>query len=219
MNIAIVGATGQAGRLIMQEALARGHQVTAIVRNAQKLDSPELQHAANKLHGVIEKNVFDINAADLATFDVVVNAFNATFGTEHEHVTAGQVLANALTGSAARLAVVGSGGSLFTDASRTQRVHESTGFPVLFLDTALQMHQHLKALEASIELNWVYLSPSGLFDAQGKRSGVYHTGSDVALLNAQGECYTSYADFAMALLDEIEVPTHINQRYAVVSGA
>ena len=213
MNIAIIGATGQSGSLIMQEALDRGHEVTAIVRNPKKLTS-------DAAITVVEKDIFDLTSADLMSFDVVVNAFNATFGTEEQHVTAGHVLIEALTGQGnTRLAVVGSGGSLFTDDSRSERIYESAGFPEQFLDTALQMRKNLEELQSTTNLNWVYLSPCGLFDAEGKRTGTYHTGSDVSLVNNKGEAYTSYADFAIAIamLDEIEQPQHINQRYAVVS--
>ena len=149
---------------------------------------------------------------------MVINAFNATFGTEHLHADAGHVLIEALKGNTqTRLAIVGSGGSLFTDDSRSERIHESEGFPEQFSDTALQMRKNLEELQDTPDLNWVYLSPCGLFDADGKRSGTYHTGSDVALVNNKGEAYTSYADFATAMLDEVEQPKHINQRYAVVS--
>ena len=211
MNIAIIGATGQSGRLIMQEALDRGHKVTAIVRSPEKLPQ-------DSAIDVVEKDIFELTAADLTPYDVVVNAFNATFGTEEQHATAGYVLIDALKGHTnTRLAVVGSGGSLFTDESRSERIHESAGFPAQFLDTALQMRKNLEELQSTSDLNWVYLSPCGLFDAQGKRTGRYATGSDVALVNSKGEAYTSYADFAIAMLDEIEQPKHRNKRYAVVS--
>ena len=211
MKIAIIGATGQAGRLIMQEALDRGHRVTAIVRSPEKL-------AQESPIAVVEKDIFALSTADLTPYDVVVNAFNATFGTEEQHASAGHVLIEALKGQTnTRLVIVGSGGSLFTDESRSERVHESSDFPAQFLDTALQMRKNLEELQSTSDLNWVYLSPCGLFDAEGKRTGRYDTGSDVALVNSKGEAYTSYADFAIAMLDEIEQPEHRNERYAVVS--
>ena len=211
MKIAIIGATGQSGSLVMQEALDRGHQVTAIVRSPEKLP----QDAAVD---VIKKDIFELTAADLTPYDVVVNAFNATFGSEEQHASAGHVLIEALKGHTnTRLAIVGSGGSLFTDESRSERIHESASFPAQFLDTALQMRKNLEELQSTSDLNWVYLSPCGLFDAQGKRTGRYDTGNDVALVNSKGEGYTSYADFAIAMLDEIEQPEHRNERYAVVS--
>lgn len=167
---------------------------------------------------MIKKDIFELTAADLTPCDVVVNAFNATFGTEEQHASAGHVLIEALKGHAnTRLAIVGSGGSLFTDESRSERIHESAGFPAQFLDTALQMRKKLKELQSTSDLNWVYLSPCRLFYTQGKRTSRYDTGNDVALVNSKGETYTSYANFAIAMLDEIEQPEHRNERYAVVS--
>ena len=113
MKIAIIGATGQSGSLVMQEALDRGHQVTAIVRSPEKIP----QDAAVDL---IKKDIFELTAADLTPYDVVVNAFNATFGSEEQHGSAGHVLIEALKGQTnTLLAIVGSGGSLFTDESRS----------------------------------------------------------------------------------------------------
>ena len=85
----INGATGQSGRLVMQEALDQGHKVTAIVRILEKLP----QDSAIK---VVVKDVFELTSADLTPYDVVVNAFNSTFGTEEQHSTAGHVLIGAL---------------------------------------------------------------------------------------------------------------------------
>lgn len=89
MKIVINGATGQSGRLVMQEALDRGYKVTAIFRSPEKL----LQDSAIK---VVAKDVFELTSADLTPYDVVFNAFNVNFGTEDQHATAGHVLIGAL---------------------------------------------------------------------------------------------------------------------------
>lgn len=100
MKIAVVGASGKAGSRITQEALDRGHEVTAIVRDASKV--------TNSKANVVEKDVFALTAEDLQGFDVVVNAFGAPFGQEHLHVDAGNVLIEALKASPdTRLIVVG----------------------------------------------------------------------------------------------------------------
>lgn len=210
MKIGIIGANGKAGSLIMREALDRGHAVTAIVRNPEKLKTDKVT--------VIQKDIFDLKTSDLDSFDAVVNTFNAPFGEEQLHAQSGRVLIRHLSSVPnTRLVIVGSGGSLYTDESRTERVSETKGFPQQFIDTAFQMRTNLADLEQTTDLNWVYLSPSGFFDPDGNRTGHYKTGSDVLLTNSRGEAYTSYADFAIALLDEIETPKHKNERYAVVS--
>lgn len=212
MKIGIIGANGKAGSLIMQEALDRGHTVTAIVRNPEKLKTDKVT--------VIQKDIFDLKTSDLDSFDVIVNTFNAPFGKEQLHAEAGRVLIRQLSGvPTTRLVIVGSGGSLYTDESKTKRVSETKGFPQQFIDTAFQMRTNLENLKQTNDLNWVYMSPSGFFDPDGDRTGRYETGSDVLLINSSGKSYTSYADFAIALVDEIEKPQHINERFTVVSDS
>lgn len=129
MKIGIIGASGKAGSLILQEAVERGHEVTAIVRDASKIQ--------NKQVHVVEKNIFDIKSEDLQKYDVVVNAFGAAPGQEHQHVEAGRVLIEALKAAPnTRLIVVGGAGSLFTDESKTVRVMDTPDFPAAFLPTA-----------------------------------------------------------------------------------
>src|SRR3954452_2583141 len=106
MKIGVVGATGKAGSRIAAEAKSRGHIVTAIVRNAGKLEDKSLS--------VLEKDVFNVTAEDVKSFDVVVNAFGAPMGQEHLHVDAGKVLIEAVKGAPnTRLIVVGGAGSLY----------------------------------------------------------------------------------------------------------
>lgn len=208
-KIAIIGATGKAGSRILKEALDRGHQVTAIVRNASKLDRTDIP--------VIEKDIFDLKAEDLHTFDVVVNAFGAPFGQEHLHVDAGNVLIEALKGATqTRLIVVGGAGSLYVDEAKTTRVLDTPDFPEAFLPTASNQGKNLDILAGTEGITWTFISPSANF-ALGQRTGAYQTGNDHLLINSKGESYVSYEDFAVAVVDEIEQPNHINERFTVVS--
>ncbi|SDE86437.1 hypothetical protein SAMN04488542_1039 [Fontibacillus panacisegetis] len=208
-NIAVIGATGKAGSRILKEAADRGHQVTAIVRNASKLETKNVP--------AIEKDVFDLTAEDLKPFDVVVNAFGAPFGQEHLHVDAGNVLIEAIKGTAnTRLIVVGGAGSLFVDENKTTRVLETPEFPEMFFATASNQGKNLDILQATSGVNWTFISPSALF-AIGQRTGSYQTGKDNLLVNSKGESYVSYEDYAVAVVDEIENPKHINERFTVVS--
>ncbi|MCW3795567.1 NAD(P)-dependent oxidoreductase [Paenibacillus sp. LS1] len=209
MNIAIIGATGKAGSLILKEAADRGHEVTAIVRNASKLEDKSLN--------VLEKEVFDLTAEDIKGFDVIVNSFGAAPGQEHLHVEAGQALINILKDAPnTRLIVVGGAGSLFTDESKTLRVFESPGFPDAYKATATNQGQNLQDLQASSGIQWTFLSPAGFFNPEGVRTGKYQAGNDVILVNSEGNSYISYADYAIALVDEIENPQHQNERFTVV---
>lgn len=208
MKIAIVGASGKAGSLISKEAVSRGHDVTAIVRNASKLQ--------DKNTAVIEKDVFDLTTKDLTAFDVVVNAFGAPLGEEQAHVDAGHVLIEALKGSKTRLLVVGGAGSLFVDENKTVSVIDTHDFPDFVKPTAKGQGRNLQELQGITDLIWTFVSPSAVFDAEGKRTGSYHLGKDHLLVNSKGESYISYADFAIAVVDEVENPKHLNQRFTVV---
>lgn len=209
MKIGIIGASGKAGDFILKEALNRGYDVTAIVRNAAKIQDDNVQ--------VLEKSIFDLNESDLKQYDVVVNAFKAPNGQEHQHVEAGNVLINALKGAPnTRLVVVGGAGSLFLDETKTLRKFETPGFPEAYLPTATNMWKNLQDLQDTNDIQWTYLSPGGIFDPEGKRTGSYQVGSEHVILNAAGESYISYADFAIAVLDEIENRQHQNKRFAVV---
>ncbi|WP_249599027.1 NAD(P)-dependent oxidoreductase [Peribacillus frigoritolerans] len=212
MKIGIIGASGKAGSLILKEALTRGHEVTAIVRDEARV---QIQGAS-----VLEKDVFHLKAEDIKEFDVVVNAFGAAPGKEHLHVDAGKILIEAMKGAPqTKLIVVGGAGSLFVDEAKTIRVLDTPEFPKEYFATAFNQSKNLGDLQNATDIQWTFISPSAFFDPQGNRTGGYKLGKDNLLVNSKGESYVSYADFALAVLDEIENPQHINQRFTIVAEA
>ncbi|MFJ7852768.1 NAD(P)-dependent oxidoreductase [Peribacillus frigoritolerans] len=212
MKIGIIGASGKAGSLILKEALTRGHEVTAIVRDEARV---QIQGAS-----VLEKDIFDLKAEDIKEFDVVVNAFGAAPGKENLHVDAGKILIEAMKGAPqTKLVVVGGAGSLFVDEAKTIRVLDTPEFPKEYFATAFNQSKNLGDLQNATDIQWTFISPSAFFDPQGNRTGRYKLGKDNLLVNSKGESYVSYADFALAVLDEIENPQHINQRFTVVAEA
>ena len=211
MKIGIIGATGKAGNLILKEAVERGHQVTAIVRDAAKL--------ADKNIEVLEKSIFDLKSDDVKQFDVVVNAFGAPLGEEQAHVDAGHALIEALKGTDTRAIIVGGAGSLYVDENKTVKVVDTPDFPDMFKPTATGQGRNLQELQGTTDISWTFISPSALFNPEGKRTGSYQVGKDNLLVNSKGESYISYADYAIAVLDEIETPKHKNERFTVVSEA
>jgi len=212
MKVAIIGASGKAGSFILKEAVDRGHEVTAIVRNAAKLQNQQIK--------VLEKDVFDLKAEDVKAFDVVVNAFGAAPGQEHLHVDAGRVLIEAMKEAPqTRLIVVGGAGSLFADEAKTIRVMDTPDFPKEYYPTALNQGKNLEDLQKATNIQWTFISPAAFFNPEGKRTGAYQKGKDQIMVNAQGQSYVSYADFAIAVVDEIENPQHLNERFTLVSEA
>jgi len=208
MIIGIIGATGKSGKFILEEAIERGYNVTAIVRNASKLTNQKVD--------VLEKDIYDLSSEDLKPFDVVVNAFGTTIGEEEPHVTAGHALIKALTGTTVRVIVIGGAGSLYVDKDKSMKLVDTSELPINVKSTAKGQGRNLEELQQS-EITWTYLSPSATFDPEGPKTGSYQTGKDHLLENSKGESYLSYADCAIAVLDEIENPKHINERFTIVS--
>ncbi len=211
MNIGLIGASGKAGSLIAEEAANRGHRVTAIVRDASKVKNLSLL--------MLEKDVVDLQPEDLRPFDVVVNAFGAAPGQEHLHVEAGKKLIELLKGSDTRLIVVGGAGSLFVDDALATRLMDTPEFPKEYYATASNQGKNLTDLQQSEGLDWTFISPAAFFHAEGRRTGSYRKGGDRLPVNAKGDSYISYADYAIALVDEIESPAHRGERFSLVGEA
>lgn len=212
MKIGIIGASGKAGSVILKEAKDRGHDVTAIVRDASKVNGQGV--------AVLEKDVFNLKAEDVKQFDAVVNAFGAPAGQEHLHVEAGRALINILKEAKdTRLFVVGGAGSLFVDEAKTTRLAETPEFPKQYLATAVNQAKNLEDLESTDSISWTFLSPAAMFDPNGKRTGSYKKGKDTFTVNSKGDSYISYPDYAIAVLDELETPSHQNERFTVVGEA
>ncbi|HIQ96197.1 MAG TPA: NAD(P)-dependent oxidoreductase [Candidatus Limivivens merdigallinarum] len=207
MKIAVVCANGKAGKLIVKEAADRGLDVTAVVRG-------ENHSAALK---VIEKDLFDLTAADLAGFDVVIDAFGAwTEETLPLHSTSLKHLCDLLSGTDTRLLVVGGAGSLYVNPEHTATVSEGAGFPDAFKPLAAAMAKALTELRSRSDVKWTYVSPAGDFQAEGERTGTYILGGEELTLNSRGESIISYADYAIAMIDEAVNGSHIQQRISVV---
>ncbi len=207
MKIAVVAANGKEGRLIVKEAAERGFDVTAVVRS-------ENRTVAEK---VIKKDLFDLTAEDLKGFDAVVDAFGAwTEDTLPQHSTSLAHLCDILSGTETRLLVVGGAGSLYVDPEHTAQVADGPDFPDAFKPLATAMAKALDELRKRSDVKWTYISPAADFQADGERTGEYILAGEELTLNDRGESVISYADFAVAMVDEIEKGDHIQQRISVV---
>lgn len=207
MKIAVVCANGKVGRLITEEAAGRGFEVTAIVRGENKSAAPQS----------VNRDILNITAEDVAGFDVVVDAFGAwTEETLPLHSTSLKVLCDALSGTDTRLLVVGGAGSLYVNQEHTACVADGPDFPDMFKPLAAAMAKGLEELRRRNDVKWTYLSPAADFQAEGRREGTYLLGGEELLLNDRGESVISYADYAIAMVDEIEKGNHIQERISVV---
>ncbi len=208
MKIAVICANGKAGKLIVKEAIARGADVTAVVRGENRSDAAK----------VIKKDLFDLTANDLAGFDVVIDAFGAwTPETLPQHSTSLKHLCDLVSGKETRLLVVGGAGSLYADAEHTVQIMDGADFPEMFKPLASSMGKALDELRMRTDVKWTYISPAGDFQAEGARSGKYILGGEELILNAKGESVISYADYAACMVDEALNGNHIQQRISVVA--
>lgn len=192
MKIAVICANGKAGQLIVKEAVSRGLDVTAVVRSENRSEAPK----------VLRKDLFDLTAADLKDFDVVIDAFGAwTEETLPQHSTSLRHLCDILSGTDTRLLVVGGAGSLYVGPAHTACVSDGPDFPDMFKPLAAAMAKALGELRRRNDVRWTYLSPAGDFQAEGARTGKYILGGEELTLNARGESVISYADYAIAMVD------------------
>jgi len=211
MKIALIGATGFVGAVILQEALNRGHEVTAIVRNPEKLQAHPKLHAQK---GDIYNE--DEVARCAAGHDVVISAFNPGWsnpGIYDQQVKGTRAIINGVKKAGIkRLLFVGGAGSLEVKPG-VQSV-DLPGFPAEYKQGALATRETLTMLRQETGLEWSYLSPSADL-SPGQRTGKFRLGTDQLLKDANGESRISVQDYAMAMIDEVEKPNHIRRRFTV----
>ena len=208
MRIAVICANGRSGRLIVEEAVNRGNDVTAFVRDENKTKA---QHA-------VIKNVLEIKADDLKNFDVVIDAFGAwTADTLPIHSTLTKVLCDALANTNVRLLFVGGAGSLYLNPEHTMTLSDAPNFPDSYKPIANAMGKALKELRARNDVNWTYISPAADFQAEGKRTGKYVLAGEEFKTNSKGVSEISYADYAIAMVDEAMTGKNFKKRISVYS--
>jgi putative NADH-flavin reductase len=201
MKIALIGATGFIGSRLLAELTSRGHQVTAIVRNPEKV--PQGAGVTAKKGDVYDK---DGLAVLLAGRDAVISAV---------HYTASDpatLLAAVKQSGVKRYLVVGGAGSL--EVAPGVKLFDTKEFPAIYLDEAKKGGAYLDLLKGENGLDWTFLSPSALIEP-GERTGKFRLGKDQLLVDDKGQSRISAEDYAIALVDELEKPAHSRQRFTV----
>lgn len=207
MKIAVVAANGKAGQLIVEEAVKRGHDVTAIVRSKNKTQAQHL----------LKKALFDLTKEDLAGYDVVATAFGAwTPETLPLHSKSIEHFNDLLAGTSTRFLAVGGAGSLYVDKEKKVRLVDTAEFPAEYKPLASAQADELDLLRTKKDLNWTFVSPAAEFIPDGARTGEYILAGDFFTVNEAGESKISYADYAIAFVDEIESGKYIQERISVL---
>lgn len=208
MKIAVAAANGKASGKIIAEALKRGYEVVAFGRHEQN-DTGASTY--------IRKDIMDLTKEDVKGFDALVDGFGAWAPeTLPLHTTTLLHLADIVSGTDTRLLVVGGAGSLYINRDHTKALYEAPDFPPTIKPLAKAMGQSLAELRKRNDVKWTYLSPAADFQADGERTGSYEIHGEEFAPNSKGESIISYADYAIAMVDEIEKGDHLGQRISVV---
>jgi len=214
MKIAIIGATGFVGANVMKEALSRGHQVLALTRSPQKI-APDQHLTAQS----IDVNDSESLATAIKGYDVVVHAFAAPRSDSIDERVAKQTNGSKSIIKAVKLAgvkrVVAVGGAGTAEIARGVVLMDSYLFPPEYEGGARSTAVIKNLLQQEEAFDWVFISPPNFLE-DGERSGRYRTGTDNLIIEmSTGRSYMSVADYAVAMLDEIEQPQHHRQRFTV----
>jgi uncharacterized protein len=211
MKLALIGATGFIGSAILQEALNRGHQVTAIMRHPEKLP----QHPNLKAQKGDVRDEAQVPGL-VAGHEAVISAYSPGGDVENvydQHIASYRNIIQGVKESRVkRLLVVGGAGSL--EVAPGVQLVDTPEFPAAWKAASLAGREVLYLLREETELAWTYLSPSVMI-SPGERTGQFRLGTDQILKDEKGESHISVEDYAVAMVDELEEPKHIRRRFTV----
>ena len=212
-NVLLIGATGFVGSAVLNELVERGHNVTAVVRNVEKI-------AKNDLVTAVKEDVANVEAiAKLAEGkDAIISAYNpgwlnpeiVTLITENYP----KILEAAKKSGVERLLIVGGAGTLF--CAPGLRVVDSGAIPEEIMGGVRPLGDfYLNTLMNENDIDWVFFSPAGVFDQEGKKTGNYRLGKDDLIVDAEGNSHISVQDYADAMVNELEKPAHHKERFTI----
>ena len=209
MRITVFGAAGNVGSRVVTEALSRGHEVTAVVRNSARFK--ELPDGVRHRTGDAN-NVEDVVSLSNGQ-DAVISATRPAAGSESDLVRTTQSLLAGVRKAGARLLVVGGAGSLLVPGSDgTLIVDDSRYVSKAWRAIAQAACEQLEVCRKETAVDWAYLSPPAVMEP-GERTGNYRLGADQLLVDSEGNSRISVEDLAVVLLDETERPSHHQARF------
>ncbi|MEV4050384.1 NAD(P)H-binding protein [Amycolatopsis sp. NPDC049688] len=210
MRITVFGAAGAVGRRVVAEAVTRGHEVTAVVRDPRRVAGLPPEAAVRTGNAADPGDVASLSRGQ----DVVITATRPAPGREPELVDVTRSLLKGLAGTGVRLLAVGGAASLRTAGGTT--VLDAPGFPAELRPIAAACQAQHDVYRADDTVDWTYASPPMLLEP-GERTGRYRLGGDDLLVDADGRSAISMEDFAVALLDEVERPRHHRTRFTAAT--
>ncbi|UNO39211.1 NAD(P)H-binding protein [Streptomyces sp. MST-110588] len=211
MRIVVFGAAGNVGSRVVAEALSRGHEVTAVVRDPARFRELPATAVPRTGDAADAEDVAGLSAGQ----DVVISATRPAPGGERQLVTTTEALLDGVARTGVRLLLVGGAATLTVPGSGGTTVLDTPGFlPAAWRDIALACAAQHAVCQAGTRADWAYLSPPAILEP-GERTGHYRLGGDELLVDAEGRSAISMEDLAVALLDEAERPKHHRTRFTV----
>lgn len=207
MKVAIIGASGFIGSAILNEALSRGHDITVIVRNPEKVTVSNPRLNVKKGDVIKEEELISL----LKGNEAVISAYSANDSSSYVKAITSIINATKKAGITRLLAVSGAGS---LEVKPGVQLLDTPEFPAEWKDGATATRDAFDVIKQVTDLDWSVLSPAMVIEP-GVRTGVFRLGKDQVLFNDKGESKISTADFAVALLDELERPAHIKQRFTL----
>jgi uncharacterized protein len=198
MKVAVLGASGRAGSEITRELAARGHSVTAIARK------PEAIPQADGVRAVAG------DASDPAALADLIRGSDAVISALHFDVSADTLLSALRQAGVGRLLVTGGAASL--EVAPGTRLIDTPDFPEAWKEIAMGGIRFLDALRDETAIDWTFFSPAALI-FEGPRLGTFRTGGDQLVIDAAGDSKISFADYAIAMVDELEQHRHSRARF------
>lgn len=206
MNLVLLGASGMIGSRILQELVHRKHKVTAVVRNPEKVP-------ANPAVKAVKGDL--LNTSELTELmkgkDAVISAYSPGADPSKMIAATRSLIDAAKQAGVKRVIMVGGAGSLLV--APNLRLVDAPDFPESWKSIALAHADALDILRKA-DLDWTSFSPAA-FIQPGERTGKFRLGSDNLVTDAQGQSRISVEDYAVALVDELEKPQHVRQRFTV----
>lgn len=212
-KIALIGASGFVGSALLKESLHRGHMVTAIVRNPEKITLRDRNLLVKQGDVLDEESVVKL----VSGADVVISAYNPGWTNPNIAADTTRAYTSIIRGvkkaGIPRLLIVGGAGSLYVAPG--ERVMDTGVIPESYLPAVEALAGVLYSLQKDEhEVDWVFFSPAGNI-APGERTGIYRLGKDDLIVDDNDESQISVEDYAMAMLDEVEHPEHHCERFTI----
>lgn len=212
-NVVLIGASGFVGNAILNELLSRGHKVTAVVRNPEKIN------VSNSNLGIVKADIADTNAmvGICKGKEAIISAYNPGWTNPdiYEETLRNYplILEAAKRSGAKRLLCVGGAGTLF--CAPGLRVVDSGAIPDAIMGGVKSLGEfYLNTLMNEKDIDWIFFSPAGTLES-GKRTGKFRLGKDDLIIDENGISHISVEDYAVAMVDELENPKHHCERFTI----